>query len=285
MKKIISLFMCIVLLISALCACSFNQSKNIVFLEKLIQCNITESGDKFGFNMLYLYDGDKPNVEFISFDNQNANAMFEEMIDDTFDSISDKAYSGYKAVILGFVLDTSAMTVGSELKINSIMLSVNGNEKVLDTNGQISVKKVSSTDEQYYCNSIYSTNVPVVIFSQCKNIESASFNYHTENAVTLDKFEFSDFMQIKDSSVYVDNQRIGSIDEVFPLTVGADKAVCIEISADFGNYDTFSDFYLNSLLHYSSAEDGTKILKDYFAIQAVGNFNDLSNLIDHVNPQ
>lgn len=281
--KRLSLILAVIIMLCSLCSCS--NDTNIVFLEDLVHCNITESSDDFGFNLLYLYKGKAPDIEFISFDNQNANAMLEEMIDDTFDSISNKAYNGYKAVILGFVLDTSAMTVGSELQINSIKLSVNGNEKVLDTNGQILVKKVSSTDEQYYCNSIYSTNVPVVIFSQCKNIESASFNYHTENAVTLEKFEFSDFMQIKDSSVYIDKQRIGSIDEVFPLTVGADKAICIEISADFGNYDTFSDFYLNSLLHYSSAEDGTKILKDYFAIQAVGNFNDLSNLIDHVNPQ
>lgn len=281
--KRLSLILVVIMMLCSLCSCS--NDTNIVFLEDLVHCNITESSDDFGFNLIYLYTGKTPDIEFVSFDNQNANAMLEKMIDDTFDSISDKAYSGYKAVILGFVLDTSAMTVGSELKINSITLSVNGNEKVLDTNGQISVKKVSSTDEQYYCNSIYSTNVPVVIFSQCNNIESASFNYHTENAVTLEKFEFSDFMQIKDSSVYVDKQRIGSIDEVFPLTVEADKAICIEICGDFGDYDTFSDFYLNSLLHYSSAEDGTKILKDYFAIQAVGNFNDLSNLIDHVNPQ
>lgn len=281
--KRLSLILAAIMMLCSLCSCS--NGTNIVFLENLVHCNITESSDDFGFNLIYLYKGKAPEIEFVSFDNQNANAMLEKMIDDTFDSISDKAYSGYKAVILGFVLDTSAMTVGSELQINSITLSVNGNERVLDTNGQISVKKVSSTDEQYYCNSIYSTNVPVVIFSQCKNIESASFNYHTENAVTLEKFEFSDFMQIKDSSVYVNKQRIGSIDEVFPLTVEADKAICIEISGDFGDYDTFSDFYLNSLLHYSSAEDGTKILKDFFAIQAVGNFNDLSNLIDHVNPQ
>lgn len=282
MKRAISIFTCFVMLLISLCACSSSESSNILFLGKYIHCNITESGNKFGFNLIYLYDGNKPTVEFISFDKQSTNAMFEKMIDDTIESIDDKAYNGYKAVILGFCLDISPMSIGEELQINSITLSVNGKEETVDTTGQISVKKVSDSDEQYYCTSIYSTNVPVVIFSWCKDIEVASFNYHTEHAVTLEKFEFSDYLKVQDSCVYVDKQKLGSIEEAFPLTVGADKAVCIEISANFGEYDSFSDYYVNSLLHYSSAEDGTKILKDYVAIQAVGNFDDLSNLIEHV---
>ena len=282
MKRTISILVCLAMFLTSLCACSLNESKNIIFLEDLIHCNITESGNKFGFNLIYLYDGVKPKVEFVSFDNQNTNVMFEEMIDDTIESIDNKAYNGYKAVILGFRLDISPMTIGEELQINSITLSINGKEETLDTNGQISVKKVSNSDEQYYCNSIYSTNVPVVLFSECKDIELASFNYHTEHTVTLEKFEFSDFLKVQNSCVYVDNQKIGSIEEVFPLTVGAGKAVCIEVSANYGDYDSFSDYYVNSLLHYRSDEDGTRILKDYIAIQAVGNFDDLSNLIEHV---
>lgn len=281
MKRVISIFLCLIIFLFSLSACATNKQENILFLNDLIHCNITESGEKFGFNLLYLYEGKKPTIEFVSFDNQNTNSMFEEMIDDTIDSIVEKEYCGYKAVILGFCLDISPMEAGEQLQINSITLSINGKTKELDTTGQIIVNKISDLDEKYYCNSLYSTNVPVVLFSQGKNIEAASFNYHTEHSVTLEKFEFSDFLMVQDSCVYVDNNKIGNINDVFPLTVEANKTICIEINANFGDYENFSDYYINSLLHYKSDEDGTKVLKDYIAIQAVANFDDLSKLIDH----
>lgn len=282
MKKALSLLLCFVLAFS-LCSCSPSNSGNVVFLNKLIQCNVTESGKKFGFNLLYLYQGKEPDVSFTSFDNTNANALFEEMIDDTFESIDGKEYAGYRAVILGFCLDISPLKAGEELSINTITLSVNGREETLDTTGQITVKKTSDTDPAFYCNSVYSTNVPVVLFSQGKNIEAASFHYHTEHPVTLERFDFSDFLEVEKSGVYVDNQYVGSIEDTFPLAVEADKTVCIEIDANFGEYDSFSDYYVNSLLSYTSTEDGSKTVKDFVAIQAVGNFSDLSNLVDRIN--
>lgn len=286
MKKYLSIFMCLVLTVLLLSACSTNNQEDIqdevIFLSDYIHCNITESGKKFGFNLLYLYKGKKPDVSFLTFNDSNADSMYESVIDDTIETIKDKDYNGYKAVILGFCLNISPMAAGDVLQINSISLSVNKNKTTLDTTGQIVIKKVSDSDEQYSCNSIYSTNVPVVLFSQGKNIEAVSFNYHTEDVVTLEKFEISDFLEISDSCVYIDDVKIGNIKDVFPLTVEADKAISIEINADFGSYDAFSDYYINSLLHYKSEADGDKILKDYFAVQAVGNFDDLSKLIDHV---
>lgn len=281
MKRIISIFLCLILCLFSLSACSINKQENVLFLNDLIHCNITESGEKFGFNLLYLYEGKKPTIEFISFDKQNTNSMFEKMIDDTIDSIREKEYCGYKAAILGFHLDISPMEAGEKLEINSITFSVNGKTKEIKTTGQIIVNKIADSDEKFYCNSLYSTNVPVVLFSQGKNIEAASFNYHTEHTVTLEKFEFSDFLMVEDACVYVDNKKIGNLDDVFPLVVEANKAICIEINANFGEYDNFSDYYVNSLLHYKSDEDGSKVLKDYIAIQAVANFDDLSNLIDY----
>ena len=277
MKRVMSVFVCFVLVLFSLSACAKSSPEDVLFLNDLIHCNIMEAGGNFGFNLLYLYKGQKPSVDFVAFDNANANAMF----DDTIEGIAGKEYGGFKAVMLGFSMDISSMENGDELQINSITLSVNGTEKAFDTTGQIIVKKIADTEEKYNGSSLYSTNVPVVLFSQGKTIEAASFHYHTEQSVTLEDFEFSDFLEINHACVYVDDQMIGDIKDVFPLHVEADKSICIVIDADFGNYDSFSDYYVNSTLHYKSDEDGSKIVKDYIAIQAVGNFDDLSNLIDY----
>ncbi len=280
MKRLILPLLYVSVMLFTLSAC-FHDTK-IIFADDLVYCDVIESGDKFGFNVIYLYKGTRPDIEFISFDSQNANAMFEEMIDDTFETIADKKYKGYTAVILGFLFDTSSMNANDVLTINVIELSVNGQKTELNTSGQIAYTKISGSDERYSCNSLYSTNVPIVIFSQCNNINGVFFNYRTEEVVTLEKFEFTNFIQIESSCVYIDEQKLGSIEDVFPLTVEPDKTITIEIiDTDLGEYDSFSDFYLNSLLYYSDNE-GSGLAQDYFAIQAVGNFEDLSILIDHM---
>ena len=281
MKKIISLLICFLFLIT-LGSCTVSDTKEIIFLSDYIHCDIIESGGKFGFNLIYLYRGGRPDVEFVSFDNECANALFEELIDDTIESISGKKFEGYYAVILGFCFDISSLQSGEQLQINEIILSVNGNEQKVDVAGKVVVNKIDSDDDEYYCNSVYSTNVPVVLFSQGKDIESAMFNYHTEDAITIEKFEFSNFLDIQDAFIYVDEQKIGAINEVLPIDIGADKTIRIEITANFGKYNSFSDFYLNSLLYYKSEMDGSSILKDYFAIQAVGNEKDMSNFVKQI---
>jgi hypothetical protein len=284
MKKKMAVLLCVVLGFVSLSACGTNDRNDLLFLNDLIYCNITECGGSFGFNLIYLYQGRKPTVEFVRFDNYTADALLEEMFDDTMDTLVDKKYNGYKMVILGFSFDTSILSEGTAFQINSITLSVNGTEQTLDTTGRIILNKVDSDNEKYNCNSIYETNVPVVVFSQCKGIEASFFNYHTDQDIVLEKFEFSDFLNIQDSCVYVDGTPLGSLDRVFPLSVAADKTISIEIDADFGKYDPFADYYVNFLLYYTSEEDGSKILKDYIAVQALSNYNDFSNLIDHVIP-
>ena len=208
--------------------------------------------------------------------------MLVEMVDDTFEAIKDLKHKDYGAVILGFVFDVSSLSAGSSLKIESVTLSVNGESTTLDLKDRITFNKISARDETYYCTSVYSTNVPVVLFSEGQNISSVSFNYRSEHKAVIEGFEFNDYINIADSTVFVDNAALGSIDEAFPLTLEADQALCIVIDGDFGKHNSFSDFYVNSLLSYTSEEDGSKKLKDYIAVQAVGNSNDLKNLIDQV---
>ena len=54
------------------------------------------------------------------------------------------------------------------------------------------------------------------------------------------------------------------------------------IDGNFGDYNEFCDFYLNSFLYSRDEEGIEKITKDYLAIQAVGNEEDLTRLIDKI---
>jgi hypothetical protein len=284
MKKMSALI--VLIMIVSLTGCSNNNNdKNIVFLNELIHCNIIESGNQFGFNLLYLYKGKKPSIEFVAFDDNNVNNMFEEMIDDTFDTIKNKKYKGYKAVILGFTFDISAMESGSNLSIQEARFNVNGKDRSIKFSDPLKLQKVSGGDERYLCNSVYSTNIPTVVFSNCKDIENISFNYHSDQALTIDKFEFNEYIDINNYSVYINDRDLGNIKDLFPLDVPANSEIRIDIGGEFINGDSFSDYYLESLLYYHSPEDGNKVLKNFMAIQAVGNFDDLSKLIDNKFPE
>lgn len=273
------IMLCVVVMM-LLSGCVPSKESNVVFLNDLINCDIVEAGDKFGFDLTCLYAGMKPQIDFVSFDNENANARFIEMIDDTFSSISGISYKGYSCLMLGFSFDISSMEARSTHSIDEITLNVNGREVSVDVAGQIKLIKASDTEEKYRGDDVYSTNVPVVIFSNGKAIESVSFNYHTDRSVTIRGFQFNNYLNVTESVVFVDGTELGSIEDSFPVNVPGDAAIRIDVAAGYGEYDDFSDFYANSLLLYADSDGEERILKDYITIQAVANFTDLSNLID-----
>lgn len=277
MKKALIFLSIIAVIIFSFPSCSAFGTSDVRFLNEFIWCNTSEAGDDFGLQIMYLYKGSKPTVEFSRFDNSDATAMLKN----TEETTENKSYKGYTAVIISFYFDFSSLPAGEEIKINSATFMVNNEEETIDLKDRITIGKISN-DKLYFCDSVFSTNIPFVMLSQGKDIEAVSFNYHTENKVTIEKFEFSDYLNITSSQVYVNGTSAGSIEEAFPLSVDADKNISIEINANYGDYNSFSTFLTDAVLYYNNEEEGDRILKDLIVVQAVGNFDSLCSFIDHV---
>lgn len=279
MKKVILFLSIIAIVVFSFPSCSSSGKSEVKFLNELIWCNTQTVGESFGFQVIYLYKGNKPKVEFVGFDDHNLDTLLEkteELTDDPF----DKEYNGYRAAAIGFYFDFWGLSPEKEIKINKMNFLVDNEKVTLDFDGRINLR-IFSDNELYNCESVYSTNVPFIIFSHGKNIETTSFNYSTDKKVTIEKFEFSDYLNIENSQVYVNGVSVGAIDEAFPLNVEANSNIRIDFGISFGEYNSYSDFMTDAVLSYSG-EEGTRLLKDFIVIKAVGNYDDLCKLIDEV---
>lgn len=277
MKKIILYLSIITIAVFSFPSCSSSGKSEVKFLNELIWCNTQTVGESFGFQLIYLYKGNKPKVEFVGFDDHNLDALLEKT-EELYPF--DKEYNGYRAASVGFYFDFSGLPPEKEIKINKMNFLVDNEKVTLDLDGRINLRIISD-NELYNCESVYSTNVPFIIFSQGKNIETASFNYSTDKKARIEKFEFSDYLNIENSQVYVNGVSVGAIDEAFPLTAEANSSIRIDFGISFGEYNSYSDFMTDAVLSYSG-EEGKRILKDFIVIKAVGNYDDLCRLIDEV---
>ncbi len=277
MKKIILYLSIITIAVFSFPSCSSSGKSEVKFLNELIWCNTQTVGESFGFQLIYLYKGNKPKVEFVGFDDHNLDALLEKT-EELYPF--NKEYNGYRAAAIGFYFDFWGLSPEKEIKINKMNFLVDNEKVTLDLDGRINLRIISD-NELYNCESVYSTNVPFIIFSQGKNIETASFNYSTDKKARIEKFEFSDYLNIENSQVYVNGVSVGAIDEAFPLTAEANSSIRIDFGISFGEYNSYSDFMTDAVLSYSG-EEGKRILKDFIVIKAVGNYDDLCRLIDEV---
>lgn len=279
MKKVILFLSIIAVVVFSFPSCSSSGKNEVKFMNELIWCNTQTVGESFGFQLIYLFKGNKPKVEFVGFDDHNLDALLEKTEDITDDPF-DKEYNGYRAASIGFYFDFSGLSPEKEIKINKMNFLVDNEKVTLDFDGRINLRIISD-NELYNCKSVYSANVPFIIFSQGKNIETASFNYSTDKKATIEKFEFSDYLNIENSQVYVNGVSVGTIDEAFPLTAEANSNIRIDLGISFGEYNSYSDFMTDAALSYTG-EEGTRTLKDFIVIKAVGNYDDLCSFIDEV---
>ena len=265
-------------LIAAFCCftigCNDKNTNDVIVTGDMLKYNRIGSKD-FGFNLNLIDNKPDTTVEFLECTGKNTDGLTMEYNDDTFEDIKNKKLAGRYLTILGFVCHTE----NDYVEIDSITLNINNKKTVVQLSTPLihTLKKASSDD------SVYSTVYPSMICTNSFSNTDYPFGFHAEKNAELVSFEFNDFVVPQDSTVLVNQIPVGSLDDVFPLSVKSGDDIEIQCKIDFkpdSKNSKYTNVVFNSELtyHAENLSENSVISNDIFS-QAVSNADDAEALI------
>lgn len=282
MKKMVCIFLLIVLFCSTFACSSDTGNERVVFLSDFIHCDQMDIGSSFAFNLTYVYKDKKPEITLVSFGDSNLDAIFERMRNEVSEEQS-KPYNEFKGGFLAFKFDTSSMGLGSNFAIDHVILNVDGKEKTVCFSDPVKYTRISPEDPIYQVDSVYGVNIPFIVTGNV-NPGFVSFVYQTDvDEVIIDSFEFNNYLTIEHSNVILNEINLGVIEDVFPLKVPANSVLKIDIGEKFeGENADFSCYLINSILRFHSEKDGNGVLNDFIIFDRMKDYEDFTNMIDYI---
>jgi len=261
------------------CASSGGEHKKYIFATDMVKYNL-EGIEIFGFNVNFLSKDKEPNIEFVSFEGENAQGLSVELMDDTFEGIKELKHNGYYIRLLGF----SCKTSDSYVEINSVNLKIDGVEEKFDFSTPIKhyVKKGADHSDDSY---VYPLNYPAIINTNSYSSTEFDFVYSTDEDVTVESLAFNDFLTVKSATVSIDGTNVGTLDS-FPLSLKKGSTLSMRCYLDFEAPENSTDYdsiYCDTILSYkTSKSDELLSFKTNLVSQSVSNEIDAQNAIDSI---
>lgn len=277
MKKLLTIFITIIISSIILTGCNTsdqsNNNNDTIFGKDLVKYNLDGTPD-FGFNLSMITKNKDTAVEFVSFTGENTQGLTVTLSDDSYETIKNLSNNGYFLRLLGFTCNTG----DSNVVINGVNLTVDGKEIYVEFKTPIK----HNVTEENLSSDVQITNYPLFISTNSYDDTEYTFEYYTENDITVEDFSFNDFLSIANAEISVDGEVKGSPDLVFPLSVKKDSTISLKCNLAFKDDIIATDYdniYCDSLLTYSSG-DAQTILHNNLVSQGVSNEEDAKNAID-----
>lgn len=249
------------------------ESDNIIFGTNLVKYDLEGMGD-FGFNLNMISPSKKTKVEFVSFTGKNTQGLAVKLADDTFDSIKNLKYNGYYLKLLGFICNTG----DSSVVITGVNLKVDGKDRTLTFETPIK----HNVREDDLTSVVQIRNYPLFISTNSYAFNMYSFEYYVESDVTIENFDFNNFLTITNADIYVNGKYKGRTTSVFPLELKKGTIFSITGNLAFKNNEDITNYesiYCDSLLTYTT-NGVQKTVRSNLVSQSVSNEDDAKKVIN-----
>jgi len=276
LKKILCVFIALFSLVSTLFSGCARTDLDIIVGVDLLKYNRHGTAD-FGFNLNLITPSSNTSIEFVAFHGENTHAVSTQFRDDTFDSLKSMKHNGYYIRLLGFVCHSNA----EKVIIKKVTLRIDGEEKSFTFSTPIEHSLKQADSEPF----VQFRSHTSLISTRSYETTRFFFEYHTETAVTITGFSFSDFLYVKEATVVVNGETRGQLADVLPLTVDAGSHIALQRCylgfKDNGTSTSYDSVYCDAQLSYSVS--GSTIVRSVttgLVSQSVSNNDDARNVID-----